>query len=318
MRQSIRQKWRPPLALVIGGTLAVVLCLPLLGVGYFRVAGNILGWGETAWLIFWMAVAATAILGFLLWRLVLRPVWALTAHANAVKEGRGDAPMPQQFGTPELTALARAVHDMEMTLHNRAASVQAYSQHVTHELKSPLTSIAGAAELLQGDMGAEDRDRLVETIRTAAERMETLLNDLRRLAAAREPLGTGTTTLSDVVAELQGAYPDLTITLAGDGIVPLTHDGLFAVLSQLCQNAGAHGASQVALSLNDSELTIQDDGPGIAEGDRLRIFDPFFTTRRETGGTGLGLSIVRAMLEASGAGINLLDGDGGACFRIRF
>ena len=97
LNRGIRQKWRPPLALVIGGTLAAVLCLPLLGIGYFKLAGNILGWGETAWLIFWMAVVATAILGYLLWRLVLRPVTALTAHANAVREGPQRCPAAAAF-----------------------------------------------------------------------------------------------------------------------------------------------------------------------------------------------------------------------------
>ena len=47
VRRQIIKKWRPPLALVIGGTLAAVLCLPLIVIGYFKLAGNILGWGET-------------------------------------------------------------------------------------------------------------------------------------------------------------------------------------------------------------------------------------------------------------------------------
>ena len=152
VRARIREKWRPPLALVIGGTLAAVLCMPLIGVGYFRVAGNVLGWGETTWMIGWIAVVSTAILGFLLWRLVLRPVYALTTYAKAVKEGRSDVPLPPHFGTPELSDLGVAVHEMATTLQNREAGIRAYSDHVTHEMKSPLTSIAAAAELLGGDI----------------------------------------------------------------------------------------------------------------------------------------------------------------------
>lgn len=95
--QRISRKWRPPLALVIGGGLAGVLATPLIGIVYFRLWGNVLGWGEAALLVGCIAVVATLILGLLLWRLVLRPVYALTAHANAVKIGNTDAHLPTHF-----------------------------------------------------------------------------------------------------------------------------------------------------------------------------------------------------------------------------
>jgi two-component system OmpR family sensor kinase len=315
MRARIRQKWRPPLALVIGGTLAAVLCLPLIGVGYFRVAGNVLGWGETAWMIGWMAVVSTAILGFLLWRLVLRPVTALTAHAIAVKEGRNDAPLPPHFGTPELTALGQAVADMGATLNNREAGLRAFSAHVTHELKSPLTSIRGAAELLQGELDTEDRARLLATIQTAADQMQGQLEALRRLAAAREPLGKGPVLLSTVVEAMETGAD---VRILTDGPVPLDATALKAVLDHLIQNAVAHGANQIDLFVSGTTLRVTDNGSGIAEGNKGRIFDPFFTTRRSSGGTGLGLSIVRAMIEASGGEIDLISGASGAAFEIRF
>ena len=78
MSGGVRRKWRPPLALVIGGTLAAVLALPIIGLTCLRLAGNILGWLETAQLIGLISFVATLVLALLLWRLVLRPVWALT------------------------------------------------------------------------------------------------------------------------------------------------------------------------------------------------------------------------------------------------
>ena len=91
---------------------------------------------------------------------------------------------------------------MGATLNNREAGLRAFSNHVTHELKSPLTSIKGAAELLEGDLDAEDRSRLTRTILTSTSQMQEQLDALRRLAAARDPVGPGPTNLSDVVEEI--------------------------------------------------------------------------------------------------------------------
>ena len=317
MPGRIRQKWRPPLALVIGGTLAAVLCLPLIGIGYFRLAGNILGWGETAWMIFWMAIVATAVLGYLLWRLVLRPVTALTAHANAMREGRADAPLPPHFGTPEITALGQAVVDMGATLNNREAGLRAFSNHVTHELKSPLTSIKGAAELLEGDLPPEDRARLTGTILTATAQMQEQLDALRRLAAARDPVGPGPSRLSELVDELR-RDTGLTVALEGDAVLPMDRQAMLVILGHLARNAIAHGADRLEIRAMPEGFHLGDNGSGIAAGNRARIFDPFFTTRRGSGGTGMGLAIVQTMLQAAGGTIGLVPCQTGATFRISF
>ena len=106
--------------------------------------------------------------------------------------------------------------------------------------------------------------------------------------------------------------------LLEDGALPIDASALRVVLEQLARNAAEHGASQLALTASDKSLLVQDNGPGIASGDKPRVFDPFFTTRRNAGGTGMGLSIVRAMLEANGAAITLVDADEGAAFLVTF
>ncbi|QFT81837.1 Sensor protein CreC [Roseovarius sp. THAF27] len=315
MKRRIRQKWRPPLSLVIGGTLSAVLVLPVIAIGYFKVAGFILGWGETTLLIGTLAVVVTLLLAFLLWRLVLRPVYALTAHAKAVKDGRDDAPLPEHFGTPELTALGQAVLDMGSTLQDREAGLRAYTNHVTHELKSPLTSLIGATELLEEDMAQEDRAKLTETIRTSALKLQVLLDALRRLASARDPMGRGPTRLSQAIDVLDTS---LSVELRHDREVPLDRHALQAILTHLAQNAAAHGARRLTVAGTASGFTVQDDGPGIAMGNRTRIFEPFFTTRRTQGGTGMGLAIVQTMLRAAKGDIALAPQQKGACFEITF
>ncbi|QGX97009.1 sensor histidine kinase [Roseovarius faecimaris] len=316
MRPRIRQKWRPPLALVIGGTLAAFLTLPMIGIGYFKLAGFILGWGETTLLFFVVALISTLILGFLLWRLVLRPVYALTAHAEAVRDGRDDTPLPPHFGTPEISALGQAMLEMETTLQDREAGLRAYTNHVTHELKSPLTSLIGAAELLE-DADEADREALVATIQHSSRRLQELLDALRRLAVAREPVGRGPVRVSDAVARLERP-PGLAVELEGEASLPIDAEALDAVLGHLAGNAAAHGADLMHLQAEGATLTVSDNGSGIAPGNQARVFDPFFTTRRSADGTGMGLAIVRTMLEAAGGDITLAPSDHGARFVIHF
>ncbi len=302
------QKWRPSLSLVIGGTLAVVLCLPVLAILYLQNAGHVLGFAQSLWLVLALVCASTVVLGFLLWRLVLRPVRALTAYARAVQHGETHAPLPTHYGTPEFHALGRAVTGMATTLEGRAMQQRAYADHVTHELKSPLTAIRGSAEMLEENPG---NPALAHAISDAAHRMEQLLGDLQRHARASQSSGPGTCQLAEIARQAGADAPH-------DATVPLSGADLKAVLVQLVGNARAHGANTVRVVAEKGALDIMDDGPGIPDGNRGRIFDPFFTTRRTDGGTGMGLSIVQALLQASGARITLVSAENGAHFRIIF
>ena len=312
MSGRVRAKWRPPLALVLGGTLAAVFALPLLGIAYVRLASGLLGRGETSWLIGWIAVVTTVVLGALLWRLVLRPVRALTAYADGVAGRGSETPTPQHFGTPEFSALGQSVLDMAATLQGREAVLRSYADHVTHELKSPISAVQGAAELLSDpDLDQEDRERMINNIQTAATRMQELLAAQRDLARASDPLPAGTSQLSQVVS----GWPETRIDR--DGMIPLSPQVLEIVLTHLVGNARAHGASEVILSAENEGLSVADNGPGISPGNRDRIFHPFFTTRRDSGGTGMGLAIVARILAAQGARISLEEGEG-AVFLITF
>lgn len=318
MPGRIVRKWRPPLSLVLGGTLAAVLGVPLVGIAYFRVAGSVLGWAETAWLIGWMAVVATAILGLLLWRLVLRPVQSLTGYAQSISAGRAASP-PRHFGTPEFSTLGQSVIDMGDHLHRRAEHMRAYADHVTHELKSPLTTLRGAAELLEdGGLSQDEQDALVSRITTATSQMAEQLDALRRLAHADTTPMRGASRLVEVLPRIEKRYPSVVISVLQDGSVPFPPQTLEPVLDHLVANASEHGADRITLSVKRGGLEITDNGRGISPGNRERIFDPFFTTRRSGGGTGMGLPIVRRMLEAQGADITLLESPSGARFRVEF
>lgn len=318
-----RRKWRPSLALVLGGGLAGTLVLSLLGLVALRYLGPEMGFRQAAVLLALLIGLATAILGYLLIRLLMRPVQALATYAGAVRSGH-PAPPPQQFGTRELGQLGDAVLDMSETLQRREASIRGFADHVTHELKTPVTAIRAAAELLQDSPDLDPADtRLLQEILGATGQMQSQLEALNQVTAARAPDHHGVCCLGDLLPELRDGFPALELVAEGENTpLPLAGSGLGLVLHHLLDNAGHHGATRVVLNASPGRLQITDNGPGVSPGNRSRIFAPFFTTRRETGGTGMGLAIVASLLTAHGHRIALEDTDQGAgqgaCFVISF
>ena len=313
--KRINQKWRPPLWLVVGGTLGVVLWLPIIGILAMRALGPSMGWDEALVSSALAVFVATLVLAWMLWRILLRPMQTLRDRAAGVRAGAEGALDPlDHYGTSDMQALGQSVLDMGRALQGREAVLRGYADHVTHELKSPITVIRGAAELLgSDDLPLAERARLISKIEGAADRMTTLLDAQRSLAQAQEPAAPGTVRLSDVVARLDGP-----VLVKADGVVPLPREVLTLVLEHLVGNAVAHGADAVRADWQAGVLTVTDNGAGISAGNREKVFEPFFTTRREAGGTGMGLPIVQRMLEAHGAEIEAVPSDDGARFVIRF
>ncbi|QQA42187.1 sensor histidine kinase [Pelagovum pacificum] len=320
MQGRLTNKWRPKLGLVLGGTLGAVLCLPLAGIVAVRSLSPALDYNQSVILVGMIVLAATVVLGWLLWRLLYGPIRALANRAAMAKSSDIAAFDPvRHYGTSEMRDLGQAMLDMGKVLQGREAVLRSYADHVTHELKSPLTVLRGAAELLDSDDLTEgERKRLVERIRGATDRMTQLLDAQRALARAQEPYAEGETRLGELLTEMSADIGEIRLSLVSDGMVPLAADGLHMVLGHLIENARAHGAGEVRFYAAPGRLTVTDDGPGVSRGNRERVFDPFFTTRRDDGGTGMGLPIVKRMLEAHGATIRLGPNDPGASFVIDF
>lgn len=319
MRRRVRAKWRPPLMLVLGGSLLAVLVLPVFGLVMVSSLAPGLGGGQALLLVAVVSLVATLVLGWLLWRLILRPVRGLAERAEVIRGGGVAEPM-EHFGTPEIGDLGQTVLEMAEVLQARELAVRSYSDHVSHELKTPLTAIRGAAELLEADEGlSEEAAGLVATIQRSEARLERLLEAAREIAAARNPMHHGAVALGAVALPDSGVEVEVT---GGDVVVPLSAEGLGIVLGHLVNNAECAGASKVviegAMTRDGAVLSVSDDGPGISAGNRDKCFEPFFTTRRDAGGTGMGLAIVQTLLLAHGGEISLGPGEAGACFRIVF
>jgi signal transduction histidine kinase len=273
-------------------------------------------------------ILATALIGFLFSRTITNPIQGLAARAHALgRDGPASMPMTH-YGTREIAGLSQSFATMAERLSERSAYIATFAAHVSHELKSPITAIHGAAELMRdarlsgAAMTDEQTLRFLNNILGDTQRLTLLLARLRDLAEADSPATSGTTTLDRVAAQVRDMVPSLAIAIAGDGAVPvaMSQENAVIVLSHLADNAARHGACHLRIDARVAQdrliVEVADDGEGVSDNNRARIFDPFFTTRRESGGTGMGLGIVRSMLTSHGGTIALRPGGEGAAFRL--
>jgi signal transduction histidine kinase len=255
-------------------------------------------------------------------------VGALTRRAEAAARG---LPVPDfepaALAPQEVITLRDALDHMTDQLTDRARSVEEFARTASHELKTPITAISGAAELLQDgfdSMSPEQRHRFLANIADDARRMEALVNRLLHLARVQsDPEPTVAVDVPAFLRDLIAGYReetglDLEVGLSSLEIAP-SH--LETAVRNLVENALRHGGGKGVVVKTRRrgdrvEIAIRDAGPGISPANRARVFERFFTTSRDAGGTGLGLSIVRAVAEARGGSVEFDSGPEGTEFRL--
>ena len=273
-------------------------------------------------------IVPTLLIGFLFHRTITEPMRELIERSNLIGKGDRDALRPlRRRGTSEFARLSQSFLDMARRLNARSNFISTFATHVSHELKSPLTSIQGAAELLRDDVDApsmddEDRRKFLGNIIADTDRLTKISGRLRDFARAENPVAVGAARLSGTIAGLHVAFASLDIRAGGELDTPMriSEENAFIIFSNLADNAMRHGSSALDLTAtrqgNLLRVTVTDNGEGVSPNNRTQIFDSFFTTRRDSGGTGMGLAIVRAMLDAHGGTIRLADSAGGTAFEL--
>ena len=214
-----------------------------------------------------------------------------------------------------------------------------FSANVSHELKTPLQSIIGSAELLQNNLvKEEDVLRFVGHIHKEASRLVILIEDIIRLSELdeeREFQKEGIS-LSQITSEVFGSLQDaankkeVSLNLEGtEGKLQGVYRLLYETVYNICENAIKYnvdgGSVRVFIEERDSEvgITVEDTGIGIPLKHQSRVFERFYRVdkshSKKTGGTGLGLSIVKHAVSYHNGVIELTSEEGvGTKIEIRF
>lgn len=257
---------------------------------------------------------------------LLRPISHLTNYARAVRRRERTA-KPHRVGFAELRTLRDALEEMRDELEGKQY-VEQYVTTLTHELKSPLAAIRGAAELLDEDMPPEKRARFLENIRNETARSEDLVRRLLQLASLESRKGLNDAEeiriLELVQEEIDRVRPvlepkSLSIileedaegeTISGDYFTLQT--ALHNLLSNAIDFSPENSVILVRYEVDDEEdelrLSVIDNGPGIPDYAIEKVFDRFYSLKHTVSGrksSGLGLCFVKEAAELHGGRVEM-------------
>ena len=247
-------------------------------------------------------------------RRVARPLSKAATAVQAFRGRQGFEPLPEQ-GPAELVALANSFNAMARDVSALIANRTTLLAGISHDLRTPLTRMRFALELLPDDVPKDVVARFDHNI-TA---MEDLIAGAMRFARGTREAPRAV----DFHAHLESAVAAIDETLVVDwrcdvGRIDLAVGAFERVLGNLVHNAQQHGGgATVAVEGSPDEVTVHvmDAGPGIPAAAREAVFQPFYrldaSRQPTTGGSGLGLAIVRQLCDAHGWQVYLRAGPEG-------
>ena len=289
-----------------------------------------------------LSIAVAALLSVLVSTTIAKPLRQLRDEASAILDRRGrlKSGFRGSLRSDEIGDLARALQELTRRLEAHLKTLESFAADVSHELRNPLASIRGAAEMAAEVDEPGDRLRFREIVQRDTARVERLLAEVRDIAAIdarleqeqKEPVP-----LEPLLAEIVESFNERERgrvrfrleTNPGGVTVRGSADRLSQIFENLLSNAASFspegGEVVVSLSRRDSIACIEvaDRGPGIPPQHLDRVFDRFFSYRPEAtdpesdGHSGLGLSIAAAIAEGYGGGIRARNrSEGGSAFEV--
>ncbi|MBV8466778.1 MAG: two-component system sensor histidine kinase CreC [Burkholderiales bacterium] len=272
-----------------------------------------------------VALVASLVAGVVLSWWFTRSLQRLVQYAAAVGRGERGVVLPK-LGGGEVGTLGRAMESMRTELEGKRY-VEEYVHALTHELKSPLAAIRGAAELIEPGMAAADQARFLGNIQSESARLTAIIDRLLTLAQleGRRSLGdTSRIMVDELVQEAIGSKLAQGLRFEQQIGADLTVEGdrflLLQALSNLLDNAVAFspegGVIEVSARGDKAQivLTVRDHGPGVPDYALGRVFERFYSLPRPSSGrksTGLGLPFVREVATLHGGSIALANADTG-------
>jgi signal transduction histidine kinase len=320
------------------GTFAVLLTRDVGGLGpswgYFIVAGG-------------AALAVAAVVAWQMSRRMARPLVEAEEVTGRIAAGDLQSRLPVRQGDyPEFASLAGSINDMAQRLQDGRDRERELLLAVSHDLRTPLTSIRGFAEAIQ-DGAIDDSSDAAGVIIAESRRLERLVGDLldlTKLEARQLSIAMRATDAIEVASTTAEGFRPAAVK-AGLQLVlraPATDDAvamppvaadpdrLAQLLANLLENAIAFARSSVSVSVTGDtdngsrtcRIVVDDDGPGIATDDLPRVFERFYRADRTLNrrvGSGLGLAIVAELAAAMGGTVRAespLDAAGGTRFIV--
>ncbi|MCH2108185.1 MAG: ATP-binding protein, partial [Polyangiaceae bacterium] len=253
---------------------------------------------------------------------IIRPLRSLTAHTRSLRAGKTYKRWQPPWGAPQETKeLGAALDDAHEAIHRRANAIANFARDVSHELKTPITSIHGAAELRYESaekMSPEQRSRFAKNIATDSARMSELVGRLLELTRLDNPTAFDESTVEqprEVILEAIQRYPETEYAQAGqESPLHMRKEHLESLVINLVENAYRHGEAPICVEVDfdasGMKLQVVDSGEGIPSDAIERVFEPFYTTARDQGGHGLGLNIIRAIAQGWGGQARIANRDG--------
>ena len=275
---------------------------------------------------------------FLYVRSALRPLRNMTEAAGHIAEGDFTVRVDENRGGRELKGVSRAFNTMTQKLEGVEEGRREFVSNVSHELRSPITSIRGFAEgMADGVIPEEEHPKYLRLVADESRRLSGLVNDLLALSRLERDDAKPEVSVFDINEMLRRAIIRRMTDVEEKKIeiscepetdpcyVRADRERIEQVVINLLDNAIKFTGESGKITLSSrvrgekAEITVRDNGIGVAEEDREKIFDRFFTADRahtSGKGTGLGLSICRRIMEMHGQSLRLLDTDTGAAFRF--